>query len=102
MSKARRIRKISVFTSGGKFPVLTLSYINTALSQSAFRIYKCYIIINFNIFLSHFLKKLMLNRNYFLILSLVKKSFHHCVYILSRNREKQLCNKTKKSQRKPF
>ena len=24
MSKARRIRKISVFTSGGKFPVLTL------------------------------------------------------------------------------
>jgi hypothetical protein len=24
--------------------VLTLSYINTALSQSAFRIYKCYII----------------------------------------------------------
>ena len=46
MSKARRIRKISVFTSSGKFPVLTLSYINTALSQSAFRIYKCYIIIN--------------------------------------------------------
>ena len=34
-----------MFTSGGKFPVLTLSYINTALSQSAFRIYKCYIII---------------------------------------------------------
>ena len=26
------------------FRVLTLSYINTALSQSAFRIYKCYII----------------------------------------------------------
>ena len=26
--------------------MLTLSYINTALSQSAFRIYKCYIIIN--------------------------------------------------------
>jgi hypothetical protein len=47
MSKARRIRKISVFTSGGKFPVLTLSYINTALSQSAFRIYKCYIITSF-------------------------------------------------------
>ena len=45
MSKARRIRKFSVFTSGGKFPVLTLSYINTALSQSAFRIYKWYIII---------------------------------------------------------
>ena len=44
MSKARRIRTFSVFTSGGKFPVLTLSYINTALSQSAFRIYKCYII----------------------------------------------------------
>jgi hypothetical protein len=44
MSKAQRIRTISVFTSGGKFPVLTLSYINTALSQSAFRIYKCYII----------------------------------------------------------
>ena len=44
MSKTRRIRKISLFTNGGKFPVLTLSYINTALSQSAFRIYKCYII----------------------------------------------------------
>jgi hypothetical protein len=44
MPKARRIRTISVFTSGGKFPVLTLSYISTALSQSAFRIYKCYII----------------------------------------------------------
>ena len=50
MSKARRIRKISVFTSGGKFPVLTLSYINTVLSQSAFRIYKCYIIKLFCIF----------------------------------------------------
>ena len=47
MSKARRLRKISVFTSGGKFPVLTLSYINTVLSQSAFRIYKCYIIMLF-------------------------------------------------------
>jgi hypothetical protein len=47
MSKAQRIRKISVFTSGGKFPVLTLSYINTALSKSAFRIYKCYIINTF-------------------------------------------------------
>ena len=35
MSKARRIRKISVFT---------LSYVNTALNQSAFRIHKCYII----------------------------------------------------------
>ena len=46
MSKSRRIRKISVFTSGRKFPVLTLSYINTGLSQSAFRIYKCYIIIS--------------------------------------------------------
>ena len=28
----------------GKFSVLTLSYINTAFSQSVFRIYKCYII----------------------------------------------------------
>ena len=28
-----------------KFPVLTSSYINTALTQSAFRIYECYIII---------------------------------------------------------
>jgi hypothetical protein len=53
MSKARRIRKISVFTSGGKFPVLTLSYINTALSQSAFRIYKCYIINTFMYYLKH-------------------------------------------------
>ena len=32
MSKARRIRKISVFTSGGKFPVFTLSYVNTVLN----------------------------------------------------------------------
>ena len=51
MSKVRRIRKTSVFTSGGKFPVLTLSYINTVLSQSAFRIYKCYIIIDIDAFL---------------------------------------------------
>ena len=53
MSKARRIRKFSVFTNGGKFPVLTLSYINTALSQSAFRIYKCYIIITNETFKKH-------------------------------------------------
>ena len=46
MSKARRIREISVFTSGGKFSVFTLSYANTALNQSAFRIHKCYIIIS--------------------------------------------------------
>ena len=58
--------------------------------------------IYFSKFLSHFLKKLMLNRNYFLILSLVKKSFRYCVYILSRNREKQLCNKAIKSHKKPF
>ena len=32
--------------------MLTLSYINTALSQSAFRVYKCYII---NIYLTYFL-----------------------------------------------
>ena len=38
-----------MFTSGGKFPVLTLSYINTALSQSAFRIYKCYICCRSNL-----------------------------------------------------
>ena len=39
ISKARRIRKISVFTSGGKFSVFTLSYVNTTLNQSAFRIH---------------------------------------------------------------
>ena len=43
MSKARRIRKISEFTSGRS--VFTLRYVNTALNQSAFRIHKCYIII---------------------------------------------------------
>jgi hypothetical protein len=57
---------------------------------------------HFTKFLSHFLKKLMLNRNYFLILSLMKKSFRYCVYILSRNREKQLCNKAIKTHKKPF
>ena len=39
MSKAQRIqriRKISVFTSGGKFSVFTLGYVNTALNQSGF------------------------------------------------------------------
>jgi hypothetical protein len=63
MSKARRIRKISVFTCGGKFPVLTMSYINTALSQSAFRIYKCYIIKgnNHRIWLLLHVHKLMLS-----------------------------------------
>ena len=50
MSKVRRIREISVFTSGGKFSVFTLSYVNTALNQSAFRIHKCYII---NVFTKH-------------------------------------------------
>ena len=48
MSKARRIRKyesFSVFTSGEKFSVFILSYVNTALNQSAFRIHKFYIII---------------------------------------------------------
>ena len=35
----------SEFKSGVKFSVLTYSYINTALSQSAFRIYTRYIII---------------------------------------------------------
>ena len=34
MLKARRIRKISVFTSGGRFFAFTLSYVNTALNQS--------------------------------------------------------------------
>jgi hypothetical protein len=36
------------------------------------------------------------------ILSLVKESFRYCVYIPSRNWEKQLCNKAIKSQKKPF
>jgi hypothetical protein len=57
---------------------------------------------HFTKFLSHFLNKLMLNRNYFLILSVVKKSVSHCAYIPSRNREKQLCNKAIKSHQKTF
>ena len=45
MSNARMIRKISVFTSAWReFSVFTLSYVSTALKQSAFRIHKCYII----------------------------------------------------------
>jgi hypothetical protein len=52
--------------------------------------------------LSHFLNKLMPNRNYFLSLSLVKKSFRCYVYILSRNPGKQLCNKATKSHKKPY
>ena len=66
MSKARRIQKISVFTSGGKFSVFTLSYVNTALNQSAFRIHKCYIIIINNIRQKkpfHWLKRLLNNTN---------------------------------------
>ena len=47
-SKARRIRKFSVFTNSGKFSVFTFSYVNTALNQLAFRIHKCYIIIFYN------------------------------------------------------
>ena len=57
---------------------------------------------HFTKFLSHFLNKLMLNRNYFIILSVVKKSVSHCAYIPSRNREKQLCNMAIKSHQKPF
>ena len=33
MSKARTIRKISVFTGGSKFSVFTLSYVNTVSDQ---------------------------------------------------------------------
>ena len=40
-------RRISVFTSDGKFSVFTLSFVNTALNQSSFRIYKCYIIMKY-------------------------------------------------------
>jgi hypothetical protein len=36
--------RVEIGKTRKKFSVLTLSYINTALSQSAFRIYKCYII----------------------------------------------------------
>ena len=39
----------------------------------------------------------MLKRDYFLILSLAKKSFRYCVYVLS---EKQLCNKVIKSHKR--
>ena len=52
MSNAQKIRKISVFTSGGKFSVFTLSHVNTALKQSAFRIHKCYIIIAYTTIVS--------------------------------------------------
>jgi hypothetical protein len=57
---------------------------------------------HFTKFLSHFLKKLMLNRNYFLILRLANKSFRYCVYILSmqESRKKQLCNKAIKWHKK--
>jgi hypothetical protein len=38
--------------------VFTLSYVNTALSQSGFRIYKCYIIIK----ITDFVKKICNNK----------------------------------------
>jgi hypothetical protein len=37
---------LKILTSGGKLSVLTLSNINKALSQSAFRNRECYITIN--------------------------------------------------------
>ena len=35
--------------SNGKFSVFTVSYVNTALNQSAFTIHKCYIIKEFKL-----------------------------------------------------
>ena len=42
---AQKNTKILQWMSGMKFSVFTSSYINTALNQSAIRIYKCYIIM---------------------------------------------------------
>ena len=43
---AQKNTKLLQWMSDGKFSVFTLSYINTALNQSAFRIDKYYIIID--------------------------------------------------------
>jgi hypothetical protein len=51
----------------------------------------------FTKFLSHFLKNNNAKQKLFFNSSLVKKSFRFYVYILSRNREKQLCTKAIKS-----
>ena len=40
---AQKNTKLLQWMSGGKFSVLTLSYVNPALNQSAIRIHKCYI-----------------------------------------------------------
>ena len=41
---AQKSTKLLQWMSNGKFSVFTLSYVNTARNQSAFRIVKCYII----------------------------------------------------------
>ena len=44
---AQNNTKLLQWTSDGKFSVFTLSYVNTALNQSSFRIHKFYIIIKY-------------------------------------------------------
>ena len=43
---AQKDTKLLQWKSDGKFSAFTSSYIKTALNQSAFRIHKCYIIID--------------------------------------------------------
>jgi hypothetical protein len=59
---------------------------------------------HFTEFLSQFLNKLMLIKQKLFLNSKSDEKVipDHCVYILSRNREKQLCNKAMKSHGKPF
>ena len=46
---ARKNTKLRKWMSDGKFSVFALSYVNTALNQSACRIHKCNIIIHNNV-----------------------------------------------------
>ena len=66
--------------SDGKFTVMTYSYINTALSQWAFRIYKC-CIINEYVSLTEWPSYMLYIRFRWFWLSLVSQSIrHHCYY----------------------
>ena len=47
---AQENTKLLQWMSKGKFSVFTLSYVNTAINQSAFRILKCYIKNSFTVY----------------------------------------------------
>jgi hypothetical protein len=83
---------------------LFVLFVDYSLHYSSFiNIERYSFTFHFTQFLSHFLNKLMLNRNYFFNSKSGEKVIPWLCFIgPSRNREKRLCNKAIKSHAKPF